>query len=137
VKVTVASWVHRTIRRQEAFVDRRDDASIAAAYAGLGEDVVGVYRNPAGAVPAEIVVTERGLVLRDGAAVTRFTFADVTAVHGPAKGADGRIRLDLRDGTSVDLTIAGKQGRFEDVFEFLRFLRRVTDDFWTGKHDVE
>ena len=125
--ITVANWVHRTIRAQERFVDVRDDESIRDAYPGLGATLVGVYRNPPGVEPEEVIITDAALVLHRGAAYEQVPFAQIVSIRGPEKGADGRIRLELRDRTHVDVVVGGKRGTFEDVFEFVRFLMRVTE----------
>lgn len=127
MKISIANWVHRTIRSQERFVDARDDANLQETYGWVGAPVVGVYRNPPGVTPAEIVITEEFMLLSDGKEKTRIPFAAVVGFRSPEKGSGGRIRLELRDGEAAEFVIGGTQGRFEDVFEFIRFLARVTE----------
>jgi hypothetical protein len=126
MKVTVANWVHRTIRRQERFVDARDDRAIREAYPEFGEAFIGVYRNPPGAEPEEVIITNAALVLRHGDELTQVPFAQMVGIRGPEKATDGQIQLELRDGAQVDVVVGGRQGKFEDVFGFMRFLKRVT-----------
>ena len=126
MEITVANWVHRTIRSQERFVDSRDDASLQKAYVWVGAPVVGVYRNPPGVSPSEIIITEEFMLASNGDAQTRIPFAAVVRIRSPEKGSGGRIQLELTDGAQQDLTVGGTHGKFEDVFEFVRFLSRVT-----------
>ena len=127
MKITVANWVHRTIRSQERFVDARDDANLQGAYRWVGAPVVGVYRNPPGVSPMEIVITEEFMLVSNGEEQTRIPFAAVVGIRSPEKGSGGRVQLKLSDGGQAELVVGGTQGRFEDVFEFTRFLTRVTE----------
>ena len=130
MKITVANWVHRTIRSQERFVDARADAGLQERYEWLGAPVVGVYRNPSGVSPDEIVISEQFMVLSDGRGQTRIPFASILGIRCPEKGSGGHIQLELSGGGQAVFTVGGTQGRFEDVFEFIRFLTRVTT--WNG-----
>jgi hypothetical protein len=38
------------------------------------------------------------------------------------------VIISLSNGETREIPVVGRQGRFLDVFEFLRFLRRVVDD---------
>ena len=127
MKVTVANWVHRTIRSQDRFVDARDDESLQTAYAWVGIPIIGVYRNPPGISPMEIILTECFLLARSDQDQTRIAFDQIADIGAPEKGSGGRIHLKLKSGECSDLVVAGRQGNFEDVYEFVRLLRRVTE----------
>ena len=128
MNVSVASWVHRTIRSQDRFVDARDDDTIQSTYAWVGVPVIGVYQNPPGLSPAEIVITDGFMLTSGDAGQTRIPFDEIEGIRAPDKGSGGCIHLEHKSGEHINLVIGGRQGKFEDVYEFVRFLRRVTDE---------
>jgi len=64
---------------------------------------------------------------RSGTGQITIPFSEIADIRSPEKGSGGRIHLELKSGGHADLVVAGSQGRFEDVFEFVRFLHRVTE----------
>ena len=134
VKITVANWAHRTVRSQKNFVDARDDDTITKKYAWVGVPVVGVYHNPRDVIPSEIILTEEFMLLRSGTDYSKLRFCDVSAIHAPPKGSGGRIHIERQNMSQMVLVVAGGEGKFEDVFEFVRFLSRVIESKLEGRH---
>jgi hypothetical protein len=125
MKASVAVWIHRTLRARARFFDYRDDAALLEAYASFGKGFVGVYRNPAEVVPQELIVTGEALVLSQGSTSRKVPFAEIRAVVSPLDST-GHLRLELQDGSTLDVVVAGRDGASEDVHEFVRFLMQVT-----------
>ena len=110
----------------------RDETELAAYRqrydrALIGEPI-GIYSNPVPTQPETILVAERGLVAIRAGDIQSIQFDELSGVHGPHTKADAsRITLTLRSGMVVNLDIHGRDGKFQDVFEFVRFLARVVE----------
>jgi hypothetical protein len=99
----------------------------------IGEPI-GIYSNPPPTQPETILVAERGLVVIRAGDMQSIQFDELSGVQGPHTKADAsRITLTLRSGIVVNLDIHGREGKFQDVFEFVRFLARVLED-QSGPH---
>lgn len=114
------------------FTDFRDEPHLVERYDWAGPHLVGVYRNPPGSAAPDVVVAETLLVvgIEDDHTVT--PFRDIESWSAPAKGADAPIALRLWDSTVTLLPVLGRDGRFQDAFEFCRFLRSATSLCRTG-----
>ena len=99
----------------------------------IGEPI-GIYSNPVPTQPEIILVAERGLVAIRAGNIQSIQFDELSGVQGPHTKADAsRITLTLRSGMVVNLDIHGRDGKFQDVFELVRFLTRVMQD-QSGPH---
>lgn len=115
--------------------DARDRAGLLTGYdrALIGEPI-GIYSNPVPTQPETILVAQRGLVAIRASNMQSIQFDEMSGVQGPHTKADAsRITLTLRSGIVVNLDIHGRDGKFQDVFEFVRFLARVMED-QSGPH---
>ncbi len=117
--------MHRTIRSQRRFSDLRDDETLAANYSWVGDGLLGVYRNPSGVEPEVVVVGDRFLILCSPKQRRKILYEDIVDWRSPEKGSQPRLLLQLGDSTEVDLEIAGRDGKFWDIYDFNRFLARV------------
>jgi hypothetical protein len=90
------------------------------------ESVVGVYEFPLGV--AQLIVTGHGIRLGDTWQLVRYE--DILGIQGPLSKTDPNpgITLSLADGSEARVLIQGQMGRFQDVWAFVRFLSRVSDD---------
>lgn len=87
----------------------------------------GIYSNGPGSSPESLVVTTKGLHLLGNSAQEFVSFDEVRSIGSPTKESDDlTLSLRLATGQEVEVAICGRQGRFKDIFEFLRFLMRVT-----------
>ena len=110
--------------------DEKDLAAYRQRYdtALLGEPI-GIYSNPVSGQPETILVAERGLVAIRAGNMQQIQFDELRGIQGPHTKSDAsRITLTLRSGHVVNLDILGRDGKFQDVFEFVRFLARVMED---------
>jgi hypothetical protein len=134
-QISVFSRAHRAFRDTPRFHFVGVEPEVAAQYRSLGKvgtslgDAIGVYRNPDAVQPESIFVAERGLlVIRSGTA-QKVEFSDIASIHSPSAADDSAdISLVLRSRIAVNLRVAGREGRFRDVFSFVRFLDRVLED---------
>ena len=97
---------------------------------GLQDEEVpcGIYTNEEESEPKSIVVTTKGLHLLGISAPRFIPYISIVGIGTPTKDpADTTLHVELVDGSRVALAITGREGRLKDIFEFLRFLRRVTD----------
>jgi hypothetical protein len=110
----------------------QDETELSAyrlRYDRLIGEPIGIYSNPVPSQPETILVAERGLVAIRAGDMQSIKFDELNAVQGPHTKADAsRITLTLRSGIVVNLDIHGRDGKFQDVFGFVRFLARVMDD---------
>lgn len=131
--ISVFSRAHRALRSTSRFHFARSEPAFLDPYRhmvgdGQGE-IVGIYENPVGAEPQAIVVTEGGLLTLNSGSAHWIEFSQMASVKGPgAKLDDQGILLTLQSGASIALQVAGRDGRFSDVFGFVRFLDRVLED---------
>lgn len=103
------------------------------------QEPIGVVSNPVNLETDQVMAytyTNRGQVETESrfGSVTQYAFdgkgnLEIVAAQTPAdKIVDTCIRLTLSGGDEVALEIKNGNGRFKDVFEFLRFLDRVIED---------
>ena len=92
------------------------------------DPLIGVYENPSGTEPSVIAISEQALYWRASATVQRVDFSSLRAVHVPdsfEKTSLAELQLELRDGSRTTLHIDGGDGKFRDIYEFIRFFNRV------------
>ena len=136
--ISVFSRAHRALRGMPRFRFLQDETELAAHRQRcdkvlIGEPI-GIYSNPPPTQPETILVAERGLVVIRAGDMQSIQFDELSGVQGPHTKADAsRITLTLRSGIVVNLDIHGREGKFQDVFEFVRFLARVLED-QSGPH---
>lgn len=97
--------------------------------------VCGLYTNGPGFDPERILVTSRGLYLhRDGVdpSVRYVSYESIQGMKLCTKDPlDNVLPLNLASGDRVDVQIVGLEGpdnKFQDIFSFVRFLRRVSEN---------
>jgi hypothetical protein len=133
--ISVYSRAHRTLRgiQRFHFVSTEPDMLLAYrpvvdANEALGE-AIGVYKNPIPVQPEAILVAEGGLLAIRPSATQQIVFSELASIRGPSAAENtSDICLTLRSGIVVNLRVGGKDGRFRDVFSFVRFLSRVLED---------
>ncbi len=134
-EISTFSRAHRAFRDTPRFHFVRNEPEIADQYkasigidASLG-DAIGVYINPDSVQPEAIFVAERGLLAIRSGSVQKIEFSEIESTRSPsAADYNTDISLVLRSGNAVSLRVAGTDGRFRDVFSFVRFLDRVLED---------
>lgn len=131
--ISVFSRAHRALRSTSRFHFARSEPAFLDPYRhmigdGRGE-IIGIYENPVGAEPQAVVVTEFGLLTLNPGSTPWIEFSQIASVKGPGEKLDGQdILLTLQSGEVFALRVAGRDGRFSDVFGFVRFLDRVLED---------
>ena len=125
-KISVASRAHRALRNIPRF---HFGSTIVVGLKGEYGDLVGVYENPEGIEPRQVVVTEAAIGCFDSATSRWILFDHIDTTKGPNdKSVDDSIRVVLKSGVQTEIRIAGGDGRFKDVFGFVRFINRVLED---------
>jgi hypothetical protein len=132
-RISVFSRAHRALRELPRFRFLQNETELAAYRQEYDSVVIGepigIYSNPVPTQPETILVAERGLVTIRGGDMQSIPFAELGGIQGPHTKADAsRISLTLRSGLVVNLEIHGRDGKFQDVFSFVRFLDRVMED---------
>mgnify|MGYP003447958078 CR=1 FL=1 len=120
--VRFRTW--RCLRKVPTFVT--GGAPAVPVDLGVEEEVLGVYEWPQG-MPA-LMVTTIGLRAPPGWEVLPYN--SIVDVRGPRSKTESAptLTLGLSDGQSRDVVIGGIYGQFQDVWAFVRFLSRVSDD---------
>jgi hypothetical protein len=134
-EISVFSRAHRAFRDTPRFHFVRSEPEIADRYralvsadTGLG-DAIGMYMNPDPVQPEVIFVAERGLLAIRSGSVQKIEFSEIESTRSLSAVDDNTdISLVLRSGIVVNLRVAGTDGRFRDVFSFVRFLDRALED---------
>jgi hypothetical protein len=92
-------------------------------------NMVGVYRNRDDEQSGEILVTENGLFVNSSPMSYWVRFSEIASIQAPsAESESAEIQIMVKSGTVYHLRISGRDGRFRDVFNFVRFLDRVLED---------
>ena len=106
-----------------------DSNQLSLVNLDLGEVCVGVYENSLGDLSDCVFITNKGLHLLVNESEKFISYADIVNVQSPtSKTEDTSICLTLTRGEKSLVEIRNGNGRFKDVFEFLRFLDRVIED---------
>ena len=130
--VTIASRAHRALRGLPRF---QFASSVSLEISGIDSDdnthgeIIGVYENPSGVEPSHIVIADSAIGCVEASEFHWIQYDHIVRIEGPKeKLAADRIDVVLRSGETVQLRIAGGEGKFRDVFNFVRFLDRVLLD---------
>lgn len=125
--VSVSSYAYRALRGLPRYHHCRDEPDHCRAHASwIGEKIVGIYENPHGVIPREIIITEIGLYLSHENDTQFIPFSALKSIRGPEeKGLSGSMYIELEDDTSISLRVEGRDGKHQDVYEMARFLDRV------------
>ena len=133
-RISVYSRAHRALRDVPRFQFVSDDRCEVPGHIqevqsrALGE-VIGCYKNPEPIQPEAILVAEHGLLSLGPGIDQYINFSDIKSVAGPGADTDSSdISVVLKSGIAVRLRVAGRDGKYRDVFSFVRFLSRVTED---------
>ena len=93
---------------------------------GFG-NLVGIYKNKSDWVNDCLLVTENGILIIQNKTTDSFLFRDIVRAETPEdKTQCYELRIAMKSGRVVSVPVKGGAGRFRDVFEFLRFIDRVT-----------
>ena len=132
--ISVHSRAHRAFRDTPRFKFARDGGNELVNYReridlnAVGE-LVGCYRNPEPAQMEAVVITERGLLTIRPGLHQWIEFSDIRSVAAPSADTDSsEISLVLLSGMAVRFAIEGRDGKYRDVFSFVRFLDRIVED---------
>jgi hypothetical protein len=90
---------------------------------------IGVYQDMRSRDNTWVIVTDVGLHIHRDHQWTSVAYREIANVQTPTDKVQATgLTLQLLSGTTVHLPITGREGKFLDSFEFLRFLNRVTKD---------
>jgi hypothetical protein len=126
--MNVRSRVHRTLEHLSNYREiALDDAKLLDGIPlEEGEECYGFYENPPDPDSEIIAVTNLGLHLKNKGVWLFWAYAEMESVGpAPRKEDAEALAIKLRRGGNVLIPVRGRQGRFRDVFEFIRFLDRV------------
>jgi hypothetical protein len=133
IEELIKSKAHRTMRRMSNYhniSEKTDDIHYLGDFSFRdNEEPVGIYENLVGEPDESIIITTLGLYIFRAGDWEFVGYDEIRAITKPKveKLAVDRLFLHLASGRRVDVPIKGGEGRFRDVYEFLRFLMRVTE----------
>lgn len=95
-----------------------------------GEGIIGIYENVPDSLENAIIVTKFGLHIQRAGRWKFINYDEIENSFIPSgnKHKADRISITLVGGKEVFILIEGGNDKFRDVFEFLRFLDRVSKD---------
>jgi hypothetical protein len=103
-------------------------SSIKRLKLGAGENPIGVYDNHTGSMQERILITNKGVYIYRENGWDSIRYEEIDSVGTPeSKDVEG-LTVRFVDGSSTEIPVRGKRGKFRDAFEFLRFLNRVAVD---------
>jgi hypothetical protein len=130
----VRTRAHRILNRIPSYRDLSEQPERSAwdcdnLELSAEEQCIGRYENDPTTTLGTIIVTDLRLFVRRELGWEEIKFNEITDVtlNSEKMQATGVI-ISLSNGETREIPVVGRQGRFLDVFEFLRFLRRVVDD---------
>lgn len=129
--VTVVSRAKRIFRGVQSFrfIDAQGGSMLEGVPLSPGEMPIGVYYNEPESLRGAVVVTDSSLLIESHGSWRRLPYSLIERVLSPASKIDAHeLYVYLRSGTSVSVPIRGGTQKSSDVFDFLRFLDRVTAD---------
>lgn len=93
------------------------------------EEVLGVYRNTPSQDQA-VIVTTRALHIGVGTKWHHVSYHEIeaSATNSKEKGEADHLIVRTRSGVVIKVPVKGGSDRFQDVYEFQRYLDRVTSD---------
>lgn len=123
-----ATRAYRILRALSNYrsVEGKDRLGSAPNAGELGK-VLGLYENP-GCPKATITICDAGLFWTQHGRQVTVRYRDIVRVRLAGGKQSETLDLELGDGRRVELPVRGRQGRFYDSLEVLRFLDRVTQD---------
>ena len=130
---SVVSRAHRTLRRLKQYRDYVDKEKedfpdyVHRISFEPDEMLVGIYENSPGQPEESIVVTNIGLYTFTNSQWVKIKYQQIERIDLPI--GDKRQAEDLLiywNETKTQLAVRGGEDGFRDVFEFLRFLERVS-----------
>ena len=93
------------------------------------EIIIGMYENSLRG-DQNVIVTNMGIFIFQPPVVKHLPYheiAEILTPEHPEQKGDEFITVRLVDDKTATIPVKGKNGRFNDMLEFLHFLRRVTD----------
>lgn len=100
----------------------------------LEYDVIGIYFNIPNSIKESIILTDNGITVIDEAGQRSVLYDSILGTI-PMKndGSDVKITAMLADGGTFVIPVRGRSERFQDIFEFLRYLNRSIMDVQKAK----
>lgn len=135
--IPVSSRVHRTIRKMDRYHAFDDLDKIHKPYPiklELDENLIGVFENIPNQIKESIVITDKGLhYCFENDRSEKVNYKDIISTNYPEpekKRTEEVLTLYLNNGDSFPLFIKSKSAnqRFNDLFNWMRFILRVRDD---------
>ncbi len=130
----IKSRAHRILKsfsNYHSFGESASDSSASLAGYSLEEDEhpLGIYENAPDNHSDNILVTTRGLHLLQEPQEQFIQYLEIDRIEvtQPKQLADSVV-LHLRSGNVSEISIKGGRGNLRDVWEFVRYLRRVMED---------
>lgn len=123
-------WAHRILRRLGSFhsdIEKLEIEQQVRQIVRQEDTLIGVYENVNTKDSQYIVIGLLGLYILFERQWRFIKYSDIKSLEVPGqKTAATGLLLTLLSGEEVWLSIDGGNERFRDVFEFLRFLNRVS-----------
>src|SRR6266545_5059287 len=99
-----------------------DENDLLVFQIGKDEGVIGVYENTPERLDNNVLITTRGLHIKNNQQVNFIPYDEIKSVEIlQPKEIANILTLHLNSGRDVELLISGKSGRFHDVWEFMRY----------------
>ena len=98
----------------------------------LENNCIGVYQNTYDTMNNAVIIKENGIDVVNGTKLRSVLYKEIVGTV-PLKndGSDKAIIANLTNGEKFMIPVQGYQGKFQDIFEWLRFLKRSVTDSHT------
>lgn len=132
--MNVKSRIHRILKDLEHY---RDFTSMSVLPYDISQSPIkaedicyGAYENFIGTLQNIIIITNNGIYLNQNGAWEFVEYKQIISINTPKKiQNDGKFSVTLLNNKEIEIEVLGKKGKYLDVFEFIRFLYRVVEDF--------
>jgi hypothetical protein len=122
----VLMLVHRILRKLEMYRSlAEEDMSIPDASILPGDTIIGVYLNPG--LDRKVLIGSHAIYYQENTWVV-VKYSDIRTVNiedSETKHTANTLIFFLSDGSIQRMHVDGGDAKFRDIYEFLRFFRRV------------
>ena len=132
--ITVKSRVARILRPLSNFTTIESDVPIDLIFPALNihEHLLGIYANALLSSKELIAVTDKAILIEFDGEWIRLDYNDILSIDLPQPeeldAGSASILIRKQDETALQVPVRGFKGRLFDIYEFGRFLMRVTKD---------
>lgn len=130
----IATRAHRILKpmaRYKGLDEHPNSFVLSGCNAPLADQefCIGIYENTPGSASGTVLITSRGVHIFNDLGWDSLGFDSIDSIQFPAKEPKpNHLVIRTTSGNTFEIPLKGGEGKFSDVFQFMRFLDRVSGD---------